>query len=71
MPKILMVGARDQERFIGDTSTVAVVGNIAGRMGVKGDDEKCGLKGQVLPLWAPRVVWLGGCMVLPHAWRLC
>lgn len=45
LPKFLMVGSRDQERFIGETSTVFVVENIAGLIGARGDDEKCGLKG--------------------------
>lgn len=40
-----MVGSRDQERFIRETSTVFVVENIAGLMGARGDGEKCGLKG--------------------------
>lgn len=48
-----MVGARDQERFICETSAVVVVGNIAGLMGVREDDEKCGLKGPGPPLGLP------------------
>lgn len=45
MPKILAVGARDQERLIGEFSPVVVVGSRADLKGARGDDEKCGLKG--------------------------
>jgi len=43
-PEVLTVDARDQERFIGETSAVVVMGNVAGLVGARGDD-KFGLKG--------------------------